>query len=188
MATKLTLKKSTLAWQHWSCVDVSCIVWIIRMRRVAGDAARLAGFHVRNADVHVVVGEQRRNASDGPEVLVDGVAWPRVDDDVNRRPVGRRGVRQRPTGTVVLRLIHLLPVRDFKRRTQTRSEINSKQNWLLVKVLHPTRRKTGHFGYVLQANLLAWYGKKQNTFTNQKKCTTTLPSGRVGISHQALRP
>jgi len=48
-------------------------------------------------------------------------------------------------------------------------------NWLLVKVSHPTRHKIGHFGDVPQANLLAWYGKKQNltqqkhTFTNQNK-------------------
>jgi len=36
--------------------------------------------------------------------------------------------------------------------------------WLLVKVLRPTQRKIGHFGDVLQANLLASYGKtKPNT-------------------------
>ena len=53
-------------------------------------------------------------------------------------------------------------------------------NWLLVKVLRPTRHKTGHFGDVPQANVLAWYGKKKQnltqqkkTLTNQKKCTTT---------------
>jgi len=34
----------------------------------------------------------------------------------------------------------------------------------LVKVLCPTQHKTGHFGDVPQANLLAWYGKtKPNT-------------------------
>ena len=31
--------------------------------------------------------------------------------------------------------------------------------WLLVKVLHPTRHKIGHFGDVPEANLLPWYGK-----------------------------
>jgi len=41
-----------------------------------------------------------------------------------------------------------------------------------VVVLCPTRHKIDHFGDVLQANLLAWYGKK-HTFTNQKKCATT---------------
>ena len=34
--------------------------------------------------------------------------------------------------------------------------------WLLVKVLHPTQHKIGHFRDVLEANLLAWYVKKQN--------------------------
>ena len=35
---------------------------------------------------------------------------------------------------------------------------------LLVKLLHPTQHKMGNFGDVLQANLLAWYGKtKPNT-------------------------
>ena len=34
----------------------------------------------------------------------------------------------------------------------------------MVLVLRPTRHKTGHFGDVPQANLLAWYGKtKRNT-------------------------
>jgi len=28
-----------------------------------------------------------------------------------------------------------------------------------VKVLRPTRHKLGHFEDILQANLLAWYGK-----------------------------
>ena len=32
-------------------------------------------------------------------------------------------------------------------------------HWLLVKVLHLTRHKIGHFGDVLEANLLASYGK-----------------------------
>ena len=33
-----------------------------------------------------------------------------------------------------------------------------------VKVLHPTRHKTGHFRDVPQANILAWYAKtKPNT-------------------------
>ena len=42
--------------------------------------------------------------------------------------------------------------------------INESMNWLLVKVLHPTQHKIGHFGDVPQANLLAWYGKtKPNT-------------------------
>jgi len=50
---------------------------------------------------------------------------------------------------------------------------------ILVKVLLPTRHKIGHFGDTLQANFLAWYGKKQNltqqndTYTYQNKCTTT---------------
>jgi len=52
------------------------------------------------------------------------------------------------------------------------------KDWSLIKVLHPTQHKIGHFGDVPQANLLAWYGKTKNntekhTFTNQKKCTTT---------------
>jgi len=42
----------------------------------------------------------------------------------------------------------------------------------------PNQHKMGHFGDVLQANLLAWYGKQnltqqKHTFINQKKCTTT---------------
>jgi len=46
--------------------------------------------------------------------------------------------------------------------------------WLLmVKVVHPTQHKIGHLGDVLQANLLAWYGKtKPNTteaHTDQSK-------------------
>ena len=50
---------------------------------------------------------------------------------------------------------------------------------VLVKVLRPTGHRIGHIGVVPQANLLAWYGNKQNltqqkhTFTNQNKCTRT---------------
>jgi len=38
-------------------------------------------------------------------------------------------------------------------------------DWLVeLKLLRPTQHKTGNFGYVPQANLLAWYGKiKPNT-------------------------
>ena len=33
-------------------------------------------------------------------------------------------------------------------------------DWLVeLKLLRPTQHKTGNFGYVPQANLLAWYGK-----------------------------
>jgi len=51
-------------------------------------------------------------------------------------------------------------------------------DWLLVKVLRPTRHKIGHFRDVSQANLLACYEKQnltqqKHTYTNQKKCTTT---------------
>jgi len=47
-----------------------------------------------------------------------------------------------------------------------------------VVVLCPTRHKIGHFGDVIQANLLGWYGKlnptqQKHTFANQKKCTIT---------------
>jgi len=36
-------------------------------------------------------------------------------------------------------------------------------DWSSV-VLHPIRHKIGHFGDILQANFLAWYGKnKPNT-------------------------
>jgi len=35
------------------------------------------------------------------------------------------------------------------------------QNWLMVKILHPTRHKMGHFRDVPQANLLARYGKNK---------------------------
>jgi len=44
----------------------------------------------------------------------------------------------------------------------THSVIHISIHW--VKVLHPTRHNTGHFGDVPQANLLAWCGKtKPNT-------------------------
>jgi len=42
-------------------------------------------------------------------------------------------------------------------------------HWLLVKVLHPTRHKIGHFGDVPQANLLAWYGKTKPNTTKAHK-------------------
>jgi len=47
-----------------------------------------------------------------------------------------------------------------------------------VKVLRRTQHNVGHFRDILQANLLAWYGKtkpntKKHAFTNQNKCTTT---------------
>jgi len=80
---------------------------------------------------------------------------------------------------------HTEPLAPFSRWTwvsQFLSPLVLQKNrcgyWLLVKVLRPTRHKTGHFGDVPQANLLAWYGKTElNTtktpFTNQMKCTTT---------------
>jgi len=37
--------------------------------------------------------------------------------------------------------------------------------WLLVKVLHPTQHKIGHFRDVPQASLLAWYGKTKPNAT-----------------------
>jgi len=36
-------------------------------------------------------------------------------------------------------------------------------DWLLVKVLAPTRHKIRHFGDVPEASLLAWYGKTNLT-------------------------
>ena len=52
---------------------------------------------------------------------------------------------------------------------------NASTYWLLDKVLRPTQHKTGHFGDVPQANLLAWYGKaKPNTtkaHSDQSKIT-----------------
>jgi len=53
------------------------------VRRIAGDTMRVAGFHVRNADIHVVVVKQGWNASDSSEVLLAGVTGPSIDDDVN---------------------------------------------------------------------------------------------------------
>jgi len=54
--------------------------------------------------------------------------------------------------------------RRLKNDPETWSQSPSIQHWLLIKVLHPTRHKTGHFGDVPQANLLVWYGKtKLNT-------------------------
>jgi len=48
-----------------------------------------------------------------------------------------------------------------------------------VKVLHPTRHKTGHFGDIPHKPI-SWLGmqklnltQQKHTFTNQKKCTTT---------------
>jgi len=61
-------------------------------------------------------------------------------------------------------------------------------HWVKVKVFTPIQHKIGHFGDIPEANLLAWYGKKQNltqqkhTFTNQKKCTTT------ENKHKKLKP
>ena len=45
-------------------------------------------------------------------------------------------------------------------------------DWLLVKVLHPTRHKIGHFGDVPQLGMekLNLTQQKQ-TFTNQNECT-----------------
>jgi len=40
---------------------------------------------------------------------------------------------------------------------------------ILVKVLHPTQHKIGHFGGAPQANLLAWYGKKKKTQHNKSR-------------------
>jgi len=65
--------------------------------------------------------------------------------------------------------------------------VASFRSWLLVKVLHPTRQKIGHFGDIPKANLLAWYGKtinltqQKHTFTNQKQCTTQ-------NKHKKLKP
>jgi len=53
-------------------------------------------------------------------------------------------------------------------------------NWPIdwIKVIHSTRHKIGHLKDVLQASLLAWYGKlnltrQKHTLTNQNKRTTT---------------
>jgi len=48
----------------------------------------------------------------------------------------------------------------------TFSEYTKTTDWLIdwFKASRPSRYKTGHFGDVLQVNLLAWYGKtKPNT-------------------------
>jgi len=66
--------------------------------------------------------------------------------------------------------------------------------WELVKVLHPTRHKRGHFGDITQVNLLAWYGRNKNlkqqkhTFTNQKKCTTTQNKHKLVATLRGSRP
>jgi len=39
---------------------------------------------------------------------------------------------------------------------------NFVNDWLLFKVLRPTRHKLGHFADVPKANLLVLYGRKQN--------------------------
>jgi len=66
---------------------------------------------------------------------------------------------------------------------------------IVVKVLHPTQHKIGHFGDAPQANLLAWYGKKENlaqkkhAFTNQKKCKTTQNKQNPGlVASYSIRP
>jgi len=69
--------------------------------------------------------------------------------------------------------------------------VNTSQTaqWLIdwVVVLRPTRHKTGHFGDVPQANLLARYGKTKNNTTKahihqSRNCTTTQNK------HRKLKP
>jgi len=53
--------------------------------------------------------------------------------------------------------------------------------WLLIKVLCRTRHKIGHFGDVPQANLLAWYRKKNKTKRNnilRRRPVSRLREGR----------
>ena len=49
----------------------------------------------------------------------------------------------------------------------TSSEYTKTTDWLIdwIQALHTSRYKIGHFGDVLQVNLLAWYGKTKPNAT-----------------------
>ena len=54
-----------------------------------------------------------------------------------------------------------------EKMSYTSSEYTKTTDWFIdwIQVLCPTRHKMGHFGDVLQVNLLAWYGKTKPNAT-----------------------
>ena len=117
-------KKCTLLWQFWRHIAVSRLLRMTLALWIEGDAVSLARFQVRNANVDIVVAQHGRKTCSRSDTLTIGIIWPRINDDVIRRPIERWRVRQH-TVCVVLGVVHVSYVRDFNWHTQARPIIDN---------------------------------------------------------------